>query len=103
MNSPIEDSKIMARYMGYEYFPHNQEGSIKAGWHKPEPLTKINSHRWYLCRKHRDIPYIWSWDRLMEVYLKLRKEDISTTANLVSGNREQFFINLSQWIISKNI
>lgn len=114
-----EDSKIMARFMGYEYYPHTAETekvprTHKAGWRlKDIPLSKINSYRRYLCRSHNDLPFIHDWNLLMECWTKLLKDAIagedyhvsSCSQELHSVNKVEFFKSLVEWIkvrISRN-
>lgn len=111
-----EDSKIMARFMGYEYYPRIPDGqpkppNYKVGWRLKVPNTKINSHKWYLCRSHNDLPFIHDWNLLIDCCRKLKSldadlEDLKYESlckyALNSLSRKIFFNQLVGWIKYKN-
>jgi len=77
----IEQNIMIAKFMGYEYFPFIESERQNAngipidqmnGWHKPtNGHYKINN--WYLCRTHRDLAYHCKWDWLMPVCRQICK------------------------------
>ncbi len=77
----IEKNKLIARFLGYTYYPFNYDGFDRpvhfvAGWKKrvdASHFTKVNQSRFlferdardfYLCRKHTDLAYNKSWNWL---------------------------------------
>lgn len=88
----IDSNKMIARFMGYEYYPWNHIDSpykdgIKhyddwSGWKSNvdvRSMTKINMIHGisgkYLCRFHTDLRYNTDWNRLMEVIDIIEKID----------------------------
>lgn len=70
----IENSKLIAQFMGYEYIPHdNAEGKKPGWWVKglPQRDTKLSNH---LCRSHNELPYLYSIDDCQPVLKKLIKD-----------------------------
>lgn len=101
-----EDSKLIAKYLGWVYVPHNNLGNYKkAGWYRTqerveEVLEKeggtinktliIDSMRrkkgWdivdgkyvrFVCRSHNELRFYNSFDALIPAIEKLEKEDLS--------------------------
>src|SRR5208283_1426570 len=90
----VEDNKLIASYMGYTYFGHNdlkliftnngKEYKHPAGWKttadtsylsKENALKSIRGIKHhYLCRGHNYLQYHSSWDWLMPVVHKCCKE-----------------------------
>jgi len=74
----LENNKIIARYLGYEYFgvPNNEPG-----WRKSTFIhlqLGVGIGRPYLCRKHRDLEFDTNWNWLMFIVEEINKsEDIS--------------------------
>lgn len=89
-----EKNKLLAEYMGLQYFPHNDlQGLPKAGWWEVAPFKKDLSeyiffnpkNGWvkyedkrakFICRNHHQLRYFNDYNLLMEVAEKLEKEDL---------------------------
>lgn len=74
----LEGEKLIASYMGYVYYPYNQEEASKGllfGWIKPEQRKPnlVPKHRPVLARKHSDLKFIKSWDWLIPVIKRIRE------------------------------
>lgn len=77
MNAVTEGNKLIAEFMGYTYFGHNDErlkhdnGFYDAGWKRKATIRKFDkmahSKKAYLCRNHNELRYYNSWDWLKPV------------------------------------
>lgn len=86
----LEGNKLLARFMGYEYYAYNDPRLIDGymthvpGWKTTvyaSDIAKLNrvegllnretSH--FLCRSHTGIPYYNDWNQLMKVVEKIEK------------------------------
>jgi hypothetical protein len=79
----IEGNKLIARFMGYEYFPFNEnEKQLKPGWWKVdsnrERTDRKLSRNGYLCRKHDELRYWNEWNWLMPVVEKIIRQHESS-------------------------
>lgn len=83
----LKGNKIIAQYLGYEYIPHNNKGSLKPGWWKLEgslenkeklqtlePIFRKVGESRFLCRNHKGLRFYNSWDWLMEACVKCSNE-----------------------------
>lgn len=81
-NEIIENHKLIAEFMGYEYISYDPASELKAGWWK-KGITKEQQVREatfrkigktkFLCRRHPELRYYNSWDWLMPVIEKIEK------------------------------
>jgi hypothetical protein len=66
----IEDKKLLAKFMGYQYFPwtspYIKNGIKVSGWINPNTSFMLGCKKW---RTHKDLPVDWQW--LMDVYRKI--------------------------------
>ena len=66
----VEDKKLLAKFMGYHYFPctapYIKNGTKVSGWINPNTSFMLGCKKW---RTHKDLPVDWNW--LMDVYLKI--------------------------------
>ena len=69
----IEGNKLIARFMGYEYYPYSK-GETLPGWRKEKANRKISGN--YLVRTHRDLPYHRSYEHIMSVVEKIESMDL---------------------------
>jgi len=78
----IEMNKVIARFMGYEYFGFDPDNKNKnygftdeyLGWrlkNLPNRSIKAAPKNWFLCRKHFELPFADDWAWLMEVVAKI--------------------------------
>lgn len=74
----LEGNKLIAEFMGYKYFVHNniaaknsinQLGWSKSGIKNPKRYGEIGDT--YLCRSHNQLRFYNSWDWLMPVVEKI--------------------------------
>jgi hypothetical protein len=81
-----ESNKLLAEFMGYEYFPHLPQAIYKPGWwlkNTPDKYSKIGSSptkfggEYFLCRRHGDLRYSNEWNWLMQVAEKIDSLDLS--------------------------
>jgi len=85
----LEGNKIIALFMGYEYFPFDetQRQTLNDipfdqmnGWHRPSPgHYKVDG--WYLCRNHNELRYHRDWGWIMPVVHKcydVASEEVQT-------------------------
>lgn len=100
MEDIYEDNKLIAEFMGFKYYPHNEGSGKDPGW-KSHPdassMNKLNSthnlfangvswtlpngdifktygneQEWkYLCRNHKNLDYDTNWNWLMGVVEKI--------------------------------
>lgn len=96
----VEGNKLIARFLGYEYYPHNHpeiNKPIDAGWKthpKASPFTKLNATESllskirydYLCRHHNGLAFHSDWNQLMRVIDKI--EELGHSTNIDSDVRE---------------
>lgn len=81
--SILKGNKIIARYLGYEYIPHNNKDGLKPGWWKLggsvedkkrlqtlEPIFRKVGESRFLCRNHKGLRFYNSWDWLIEACAK---------------------------------
>lgn len=70
----VEDKKILAKFMGYQYFPwtapYIKNGTKVSGWINPNTSFMLGCKKW---RTHKDLPADWNW--LMDVYRKILTTD----------------------------
>lgn len=89
-----QKSKLLAEYIGLQYFPHNDlQGLPKAGWWQVAPFKKDlseyiffnpkngwvkyeNKRAKFICRSHHELRYFNDYNLLMEVAEKLENEDL---------------------------
>lgn len=120
----VEGNKRIAKFMGYEYVPFNNEYAFKPGWWKVDtpvaikthPASHKFSHNYYLCRRYHEIRYYNSWDWLVPVVDKIYKdyrELISSNMyfnttydamgqSLSSRNRVRLFQVINRFLIKAN-
>ena len=77
----IEQSKVLAVFMGYTYYGHNDprlimpDGKVAdPGWKRSANVCRIAKIEkyYYLCRSHTQLPYIRDYNALMPVWFKFR-------------------------------
>jgi len=101
----IEGNKLIAEFMGYQYFPYNSETANKIihGWRKP---TKghIKISGWYLCRTSKDLQYCSSWDWLKPVIDKIKymQHDPKEMFMGTTLERSVSFTNVTALLITVN-
>lgn len=99
----IERNKILARFLGYEYFGYDGKSPGYAftndylGWRlkdlKNTPL-KLVPKDWFICRKHHELPFDKDWNWIMKVIDKLEKDSYLieiSTENLVIKKSYDFY------------
>ena len=113
----IENAKILAEFLGYTYYPFNNNEGENPGWHKPSwfenkygkrvNLGKITEkiQDWYLCRDHNTLLYKFKtdWNLAMKVYRELQKEYFvtdygSVKCALLTGELDLFLKELVEVI-----
>jgi len=76
-------NQLIARTLGYEYFPFEEGKSVKIvgtipvvqehwGWHKPT-VGHLKLNGWYLCRTHNELRYFNDWDWLYNIIDHIEK------------------------------
>ncbi len=68
MLTTVEGNKLIARFLGYEYYPKIGNEQFP-GWRKDKYFGK--AAKAYLCRSHNDLHFNSSWDRLIPVVEKI--------------------------------
>jgi len=110
-----ENNKMIARFMGYEYIPFNEDRIMNPGWWKKgvttqqQAMTKLNHS--YLCRTNNDLRYYNEWNWLMDVVQKVtllckennyeeqwRKFYDYQSYSFFSGNRENVYVACVEFI-----
>lgn len=91
----IEGNKIIAQFMGYEYFPFDETKMQTLndvpldqmnGWHRPS-LGHYKIDGWYLYRTHNELRYHRDWNWLMTVLDKI--ENIADVEISIRGWRTE--------------
>lgn len=81
-----EGNKLMARFLGYEYFPLNnpceKHGSKNVGWLKPNSYPIIPDY--YLGRSHKSLRFDTDWNWLMRV-VNLIESNFSTSISVTKN------------------
>ena len=76
----IEMNKVIARFMGYEYFPYEGVPNDRTftseffGWRAkdlPNTVLGLAPEHWFLCRKHFELAFHYDWSWLMRVINKI--------------------------------
>lgn len=77
MDKSIEEgNKLLAKFMGYDYYPHPEPFP---GWRRPTPEIQkvfLKTQKFmgaYLCRTHKELRYNSDWNWLMKVVEKVEK------------------------------
>lgn len=100
----LEGNKLVAQFMGYTYFGHNDprlpEG-IEPGWKteaKASNFTKIARMQGtkYLCRNHTQLRYYNDWNWIMEVVEKIDSMK-STDTKSYDINISKDFTDIYEW------
>lgn len=70
-------NEMIAHYMGYKYFPLNENNKINCGWKIHENVSstsKLNiNQNDYLCRSVKGMSYHYDWNWLMPVVYEIYK------------------------------
>lgn len=64
----IEGNKLIARFLGYQYYPKIGD-EVFPGWRHSKAHLKMNSS--YLGRNHKDLRFDSDWNRLMRTVSKI--------------------------------
>lgn len=100
----LEGNKLVAVFMGYTYFGHNDprlpEGA-ESGWKtdaKASNFTKINrlAGNKYLCRNHNQLVYHRDWNWMMEVVDRIDGMDLGP-GNFYDISINEDYTDVCKW------
>ena len=88
----LEGNKLIAVFMGYQYYPLPEDRSYNPGWWVKDKQKTINkiSHT-YLCRSHNDLKYHNSMDWLLPVIDKIKNDE---EFSIIGGNGDPWEVEI---------